>query len=174
MMDLVDLFRRMGRDFLDVHAAFARGHQRHSLRGTIDDHADIEFLGDVGALFDQQSPHLLPAGSGLVRDQLHAEDLGGTLLDLIDRTREFHAAALAASAGVDLGLDDPDRPTERLRRLDGLVDRERGDAARHRHTEAPEDVLALILVDLHWVVPSLIGIGFAGAMPFFFVSCHRG
>ena len=62
-------------DLLDVHAAFARGHQRHALRGAVDDHADVQLLRDVGALLDQQSPHLLAAGPGLMRDELHAEDL---------------------------------------------------------------------------------------------------
>ena len=152
----------MRRHFLDVHAAFARRHQRHALGGAIDDHADIQFLGDVGALLDQQAPYLLAGRAGLVGDELHAEDFGRTLLDLVDRARQLHAAALAAPTGVNLGLHDPDRAAERLCRLDRVVDAERGNSARHRHAEATKDFLALVFVDLHCVVPSLIGVGFAG------------
>jgi hypothetical protein len=55
----VDLLRVLRRDFLDVHAAFGRRHQADALRHAVDDHADIELFLDVGALFDQQAPHLL-------------------------------------------------------------------------------------------------------------------
>ena len=44
--------------------------------------------------------------AGLVRDELHAEDLLGVLLGLVDGPRDLHAAALAAAAGVNLRLDD--------------------------------------------------------------------
>ena len=36
--------------------------------------------------------------------------------------RDLDAAALAAAAGVDLGLHHPDRAAERLRRVHGLLD----------------------------------------------------
>ncbi len=149
--DLVDLLRRLRRDFLDVHAAFGARHQADALRHAIDDHADVELLADVGAFLDQQPAHLLPAGAGLVGDELHPEDLARELAHLVDRLRDLDAAALAASAGVDLRLDDPHRAAERLRRGDRLVDAERRDAARRRHAELAENFLALILVDLHLV-----------------------
>jgi hypothetical protein len=158
-VDLVDLLRRVRGDFLDVHAALGARHQRHALRRAIHHHADVELLLDVGALLDQQPAHLLPGGAGLVRHELHAEDLGGALAHFVERAREFHAAALAATARMDLRLDHPHRPAERLRGLHGVVDAERGNAARHRHAVAPEQLLALVLVDLHRVIPSLIGVG---------------
>ena len=83
-MHLVNLLGRMRGHFLDVHAAFARRHKRHALRGAIDDHADIQFLGDVGALLDQQAAHLLAGRARLVGNELHAENLGCALLDLVD------------------------------------------------------------------------------------------
>ena len=55
--DLVDLLRRVGGDFLDFHAALGARHQRDALRGAIDDHADVQFLADVRALFHQQPLH---------------------------------------------------------------------------------------------------------------------
>ena len=63
--------------------------------------------------------------------------------------RHLHAPALAAPAGVDLGLDDPDRPAELPARFHGLVQREAGHAARGRHPEPAQDLLGLVFVDLH-------------------------
>ena len=122
----MDLLRRLRRDLLDVHAAFGARHQADALRHAVDDHADVELLADVGALLDQQPPHLLPAGAGLVGDELHAEDLAREIAHLVDRARELDAAALAAAAGMDLRLDDPHRAAERLRGGNGLVDAEAG------------------------------------------------
>jgi hypothetical protein len=67
-------------------------------------------------------------------------------------TGELDAAALAAAARVDLGLDDPDRAAELLRRLDGLpAPVNAGMPARHGHAEVAQDLPALVLVNLHEV-----------------------
>ena len=50
--------------------------------------------------------HLLALGPGLRRHQLHTQDGGGDLLGLRRRGRQLDAAALAATAGVNLRLDD--------------------------------------------------------------------
>ena len=93
------------------------------LRRAVGDHRDVVLLLDVGAFLDQQAPHLLAFGAGLVRDRAACRGSGWRAsrtwsIDL----RDLDAAALAAAAGVDLRLDDPDRAAELLRRLDGLVD----------------------------------------------------
>ncbi len=171
-MHLVDFFRGVGGDLLDVHSALARRHQRDTLRGTVDHHAEVKLLGDVGAFLDQQAAHLLPRRPGLMRDELHAEDLGGALLDLIDRARELDAAALAAPTGVDLRLHHPHGAAECLRCLHRVFDAEGRQAARHRHAEAAQHFLALVFVDLHDVAPSLIdGLVAAAAC---FGWCQRG
>ena len=113
--------------------------------------ADVELLADVGAFLDQQPPHLLALGTGLVRDELHAEDLAGERAHFVDRARELDAAALAAATGVDLRLHDPDRSAQLPRGLHRFVDGKRRDAARHRNAELAEQFLALVLVDLHLV-----------------------
>src|SRR5688500_19105259 len=63
------------------------------------------------------SPLFLSLGAGLMRDQRHAEHLPGRLGRFVGILGELHTTALAAPAGVDLGLDD-DPPAELLRRLD--------------------------------------------------------
>src|SRR5690606_18569078 len=79
------------------------------------------------------------------------QNLARQVLDLIDALGNLHAAALAASAGMDLCLDDPHGPAELLRGFHRLLHRERGNAARHGHTKLAQDVLALVFVNLHEV-----------------------
>jgi hypothetical protein len=50
---------------------------------------------------------------------------------------------------MDLGLHDPERPVELLRRLLGLGRGEDGDAAGNRNAELLEERLRLIFVDVH-------------------------
>src|SRR5882672_3479762 len=90
----VDLPGRLCRDFLDVHAAFAGGHERDALRAAVDHHADVELLLDVGAFFDQEPPHFLSFGSGLVGLQHHAEDFAGPFAHFALGFHHLHAAAL--------------------------------------------------------------------------------
>ncbi|MDH6591965.1 hypothetical protein M2165_001854 [Variovorax sp. TBS-050B] len=135
--------------FLDVHAAFARGDEGHLLRGAVGHGRDVVFLLDVRTVLDVQAAHLLAFGAGLVGLELHAQDLTGELLDVLDRLGHLDAAALAAAARVDLGLDDPHRASKLLGGLDRLLNRIGRNAARHRHAELGKNFLALVLVDLH-------------------------
>src|SRR5690606_13015665 len=137
------------RDLLDVHATLARGHERDPLAAAIDHEPDVELLADVGALLDQQAADLLALGTRLVRPELHAQDLARDLADLVDGAGELHATALASPPGVDLGLHDPDLSAERFGGLDRLVDRETGDTPGHRDPVLAQDLLALVLVDIH-------------------------
>ena len=99
-------------DLFDLHAAFAAGDQRHALPAAVDHHADVIFLGDVRAFFDQQAPDFLPRGAGLVRHQLHAQYLARVLTHLVQRLRDLDAAALAATAGMNLRLHYPYRAAQ--------------------------------------------------------------
>ena len=73
---------------------------------------------------------------------------------------DLHAAALAAAAGVDLRLDDDDLVAglgdQLLRGRLGLVEAERRLPLGHRHAVLREDLLALILVDLHGASSELL------------------
>src|SRR5258707_891666 len=114
--DFVYFLRMLRGDFLDLHAAFRTRHQRDALRGAIDDHADIEFFANVGTLLDQQSSDQPAIRSGLMRDQSHPEDFGCEVVNFLQRLGDFDATALAASAVMNLRLDDPDFSPELSRR----------------------------------------------------------
>src|SRR5690606_12692922 len=105
---LEDLFRGGVGNFFDVHAAFGGSHDGNLLRGAVGQNGNVVFLLDVSAVFDQQTTNLLAFRTGLVRDQLHAEDLGGLGADFVQRLGNLDAAALAATAGVNLCLNNPD------------------------------------------------------------------
>jgi len=75
---------------------------------------------------------------------------------LVDRLGDFHAAALAAAASMDLRLDYPDRAAQLFSCLHGLVHGHARNAARNGHSELSEDLFALILMDLHAGFPSFV------------------
>ena len=60
----------LARDLLDVHAAARRGDERDRLGAAIDQHRQIQFLGDVVRFGDQHQVHRQRAAAGLVG--LHA------------------------------------------------------------------------------------------------------
>ena len=89
---------------------------------------------------------------GLVGDELHAKDLLGKLLGLVDRPRDLYAAALAAASGMDLCLDDDALRAiceELLSHVQRLVERVGHLAPRHGDAVLREDVFCLILVNFH-------------------------
>jgi hypothetical protein len=110
--DLEDLLGRGVAPLLDVHAAFARGHHRDLLRRAVGDGGDVVLLLDVGAFSISRRRTFWPSGPVWWVFELHAEDLARELLHVVERARELDAAALAAPAGVDLRLHDPDRAAE--------------------------------------------------------------
>ena len=84
--------------------------------------AKVEFAGDGGAFLDVEAVDLLALGPGLVGDQHPAQHLlrrssPTSSTDLTTRTPPLASGprpsnALAAAAGVDLGLHHPDRAAE--------------------------------------------------------------
>ncbi len=118
--DFVNFFGGVRGNFFNVHAAFAGGHEHHALGGAIDHHADIQLFFNVRALFDEQAPHLLTLGAGLVGFQLHAQDVGGIRFDFVERFGDLYAATFATAAGVDLRFDHPHFAAELTGSFDGL------------------------------------------------------
>ena len=75
--------------------------------------------------------------------------LGGVFAQLVRALGQLDAATLAAPASVNLRLYHPDVAAQLPAGLYGLVDAEAGDAARCVHAELAQDLLGLVLVDLH-------------------------
>src|SRR5690606_6955524 len=149
--DLDDLLGRAVGDLLDVHAAFARRDHGHLLGATVGHDGQVVFLLDVGAIFNIETADLLSFGAGLVRLELHAQDLASQAPDVFQALGNLHTATLAAATGVDLGLDHPDRAAEFLGGSDSFVNGERRDTSWDRHTESAQDLFALVFVNLHGV-----------------------
>ena len=87
-----------------------------------------------------------------MRDELHAEDVLGARVGVLERLHELDAAALAAATGVDLRLDHDRRIACAEQRLGGGVGLfERGChlARRHGNAVLPQDLFCLVLVNLH-------------------------
>src|SRR5690606_38180118 len=136
-------------DLLDLHAAFGRGHDRDPTGAAVDQHAEIELPGDVGAFLDIDALDLFALGAGLVGDERHPQHPPGGLAHVFDRFYDLDAAALAAPAGMDLGLHHPDRSAQLLRLLHRLVGGIGDAAARNRDAVFGEQRLRLIFVDVH-------------------------
>ena len=146
-------------DLLDVHAAFRRDDEGDAGRSAIDERGEIELLLDVGAILDVEAVDLLARRPRLDRHERRAEHFLGELRDLVDRLGEAHAAlftggsflelALAAAAGMDLGLHDPERAAQFLRRRVRVFRLHHGDAARNGNAIFAQDGLGLILMDVH-------------------------
>ena len=84
-----------------------------------------------------------------MRDKRHAQHAGGFFANFVQRFDDFDAAALAATAGVDLCFDHPYRAAKLFGRLDRFIGCESHMAARHGHPIGPKYLLGLIFVNVH-------------------------
>ena len=120
-LDGVDLLGRVVGHVLDVHAAFGGDDDGHPAGLAVDQQREVELAGDGGALFDIEAVHDTALGTGLVGDQGHAQHALGFLAHVVQALDHLDPAALAAAAGVDLGLDYPDRPAQLLGDADRVL-----------------------------------------------------
>src|SRR5207245_1584729 len=88
-------------------------------------------------------------GTGLRGHQDFAEQVLGGLPHVGVGGAQPHAPRLAASARVDLGLHDPAAAADFGRPVHRLLRAVRDAALGDRHAEAREQLLRLILVDVH-------------------------
>jgi len=144
-----DLLGSLLRDDLDLDATFGGSDHSELLFRAVEHDAEVELALDVGARLDVDLAHELAGGAGLMGDERHAEDLAGDRFGFFGRLGELHAAALAAAAGVDLGLHHAEFAAEGARGFAGFG-RGGGEAAfRDGHTEVSEQRLRLVLVNVH-------------------------
>ena len=149
--DGVGIFRR---DFLDLHAAGLRSHEDQLAGRAIEHDAEIELAVDGRRLFHQQPLHLLPLRAGLVRHQLHAENVFGVLLGIFAGPGDLYAAAFAAASGVNLRLHHYAARAfgkQLARHVVRLFQRVGHFALGHGNAVLRQDLFCLILVNFHCV-----------------------
>ena len=126
---------------LDLHAALRREHVERLLGAAVEREREVVLLRDVGGRLDPELADDVPP-------DVEPEDLLRALLRLVRVRGELDPARLAAPAGEDLGLDD-DGAAEHLRRLARLAGGRREAPVGDRDPDAPEELLALIFVEIH-------------------------
>jgi hypothetical protein len=137
---------RLRCDLLDVDATLGRQHQQRPLLSTVERDREVVLRGDLGGLLDPQLAY------GMAAD-VHAEDRPGVFGRLAGGGCNLDPAGLPATADQHLRLDH-DRGSELLRRRTRLLRRIDRHALGDRDPEACEELLALILVEVH-VAPAL-------------------
>ena len=136
-----DLLRRLLGHLLDVHAARRADDGDGRLAGAVERDAEVVFFSDLDLGCDEDFLHRQPF-------DVHPQHLLRRFSRQLWCVAELDAACLAASADVDLRLDD-DRFAELARDGLGLL-WGRSDLPRlDRNAVAPQDVFGLILVNLH-------------------------
>src|SRR6056297_3978876 len=158
-----DLFWGGGCDLLDIHAALGGGDEADAGGAAIHEQGEIHLGLDARAVLDIDAVDLLACRPGLLGHEGAAEHPARLLGGLLDGFGKAHAArlagagllerALAASARVNLRLDDPERAVERARGGLGLFAAQDHATIRHRCAKRAQERLGLILVDIHETVP---------------------
>jgi hypothetical protein len=156
--DAQDLLGVVLGHLLDLHAALGAGHDDDARGVAVHQQGQVQLAGDVAAGLDIDAGDQLALGAGLLGDE-HGADHGlGCRAGLLGRLGEAHAALAvrvvaeapcAAAAGMDLGLHHVDRAGKLLRRFLGLLGRPGDMAVEHRDAVAPQQLLALVFVDVH-------------------------
>ena len=88
-----------------------------------------------------------------MRHQGHAEDLPGQGFDLVQRLRQFYAAALAPAAGMNLGFDHNRKTRQFFGGLPGFGRGEGNAAFGDFYIKFTEKLFGLVFVDLHGPSP---------------------
>ena len=136
-----DFFGSLGRDFFDVDPTGRTRHENSSFRRAIDDDADVCLARNLRRGGDENFLN----GQAFDRK---LEDLGSDRFRLLRSFCELDPARFAAPTGVDLRLDD-DRRVELPRDFLCLFRRRRNLSGRNRNAVLAENLLRLVLVDVH-------------------------
>ena len=150
--DLMDRVGVLGGDFLDLHAASLRGHEDIAGLRAVQNDTQIQLAVDRRCFFNQQPPYLLAFRSGLVRNQLHAQDVACVLFGFVKRASDLDAPTLASSTCVNLRFNHHTRSAAReqtLGNFDGFVQSVGDLTLRNWHAVRAQDVLSLVLVNFH-------------------------
>ena len=86
-----------------------------------------------------------------MRNQCHPKYLRSKRTNLIETLCHFHAAAFAATAGMNLRLHNPHTAADLLRSRNSFIDSKRRLSLRSRDAEFFENVFALVFMNFHCV-----------------------
>ena len=95
-------------ELLDLDASLFRAQRREAVRRAVEKNREVVFLGDLGALGNQDGMHRVPL-------DVHTEDRAGCFFGFRWGVNDPNAAGLSATADLDLGLHDQHGRVERLR-----------------------------------------------------------
>ncbi len=129
------------RDDLDLDTTLDAGDAQVVAVRAVDQEREVVLVLDVRRGGDQHPVD----GEAL---DVHAEDVLGAGDGLLRVLGELDAAGLAASSGLDLGLDD-DAPALLLGGCRGVLGLLDDGADRHRHVVLGEELLRLVLHQVH-------------------------
>ncbi len=107
-------------------------------------------MGSVSSI--EQALDLLALGTGLMRDQLHAQHLVGEIGSFFRRLGDLHAAAFAAASGMNLRFHDDaggaiaEQSARRVMRLFAALHHL---SSRHGNAVLRQDGLSLVLMYFH-------------------------
>ena len=152
---LENLLRGFGGYLLDFHAALSGSHHHHPGCVAVNDEGKIVFFLDICTGFDKKTVNLLAFGAGLVGHQHLAQNFAGVGLHLIQRLGHLHAASLATATSMDLGFHHAHGGAQLLGILHRFFYRKSRESFRHLHAVGFQDLLALILMDIHVALPPL-------------------
>jgi len=139
-----DLLDRVGvglGDLLDLHATLDAGDAEVLAVRAVQQEGEVVLVHDACAGGDQH------AVDGEALD-LHAQDVRGVLLGLVGGLGQLDTACLPSPAGLDLRLDHHD--PELLGGCASLLGGAGHDAFGHRHAVLGEELLRLVLHQVHW------------------------
>ena len=145
-------------DFLDIHAAFSAGHQDGDACSPVENDRDVELLDGFGVGLNDERLDGLAFGAGLLGDERVGEHRGGEGFCLLACGGVLHPAQLIrvafelarpATAGVNLSLHHRARAAEFVERSSGFVRRRHHDMSGDIRPGGGEQILGLILVNLH-------------------------
>jgi len=130
---------------LDVHAALLAAHREVGAVCAVQQDREVVLLRDLGALGDHDR-------LDRVALDVHPEDGLGRLGSSLGALDDLDATGLAATAGLDLGLDDDDTAALGPDPLSGslrFLGRAGDLAGQHGDPVRLEDVACLVLVQIH-------------------------
>src|SRR3989344_1859131 len=127
---------------------------RDALARAVNDKTKIVLARDVHGLLDQHALHALPLRTGLGGDQGPTDHFIGRRAHFFNGVGQLDATGLAAAAGVALRLDHEAADAEFLGHGHRLFHAVRHAARGHRYGVLAQQLLRLVLVDIHATISS--------------------